>query len=312
MDNFPEAMRFIWKGWPEPVKAGAGAPPVRDILVADENWRLVADNLSDARGPASNSKGEVLFADVGANKILRLGRDGKISTFVNDAEQANAVAIGPQDEVITVSEVTGKVLCYDESGVRRVVAEHLPGRYVVARPDGSLYVSGCSSRGSQLPIGNRVWHVKDGKTLTVAMGIKRPTGLAYRPDQWLLAVADGDSRWAYSYQINNDGSLTNQERFFWLHVADSDDDAGTESVSYAREGQILFATRSGIQICADDGPAQVILPMPDRSRVSGICLGAPEHNTLFAFCGNKIWKRTVKLHAIGAFSPWQKVQGTPL
>jgi hypothetical protein len=52
--------------------------------------------------------------------------------------------------------------------------------------------------------------------------------------------------------------------------------------------------------------------MPDRSRVIGVCLGGPGMNTLFAFCGGKVWKRVVKLHATGAFSPWVKVNGSPL
>ena len=301
MENFPEAMRFIWKGWPEPVKAGTGAPRVRDVLATNENWTLVADNISDARGPSCNAKGEIFFADVGANKILKLGLDGKVSAFVNDAEKANSVAVGPKGEVFTVSETTRKILCYDETGSRRVIAENIPGRHVLARPDGSLYVTG-----------SNIWHFKDGKATVVDSGIKRAAGIANRPDQWLLAVADGDSKWGYSFQIAADGSLANKERFFHLNVSDWDDDAGAESVCYAQEGQIFFATKSGIQICADDGPTQVILPMPDRSRVFGVCLGGADRDTLFALCGNKIWKRTIKLHAIGAFSPWQKVHGTPL
>jgi hypothetical protein len=75
---------------------------------------------------------------------------------------------------------------------------------------------------------------------------------------------------------------------------------------------MLVATRAGIQICADDGPTQAILPVPDRSRVLSVCLGGPNRDTLFAFCGVRIWKRTVKLHAMGAFFPWAPVRGTPL
>lgn len=75
---------------------------------------------------------------------------------------------------------------------------------------------------------------------------------------------------------------------------------------------MFVATRWGIQVCADDGPTQVILPMPDRSRVLGVCLGGPGLNTLYAFCGDKVWKRTVRSHALGAFSPWTKVGGTRL
>src|SRR5512140_3632879 len=114
-----------------------------------------------------------------------------------------------------------------------------------------------------------VWVVKDGQKTRVEAGIMLLSGLAYRTDQWLLSVADGRSKWVYSYQIKPDGTLANKERFFWLHVPDWEDDAGAESVCYAKEGQMLVATRFGIQICADDGPTQVILPMPDRRRVIG-------------------------------------------
>ena len=306
---FPEAMRFIWKGWPAPVKAGASAPRVRDVLLTNESWSLAAEGFADARGPACNAKGEVFFADPAANKVYRLGLDGKTGVFLADSGHANAVAVGPKGEVLTVSPTTGKVLSYDEAGAARVVAAGIPGRYVLARPDGALFVTG---PGATPDAGSRLWHLQDGRATVVETGLKRATGLAYRPDQWLLSVADGDSKWAYSFQINADGSLTNQERFFWLHVPDWEDDAGAESVCYAQEGQMLVATRLGIQVCADDGPSQVILPMPDRSRVVGVCLGGTDRNTLFAFCGNKVWKRTVKLHALGAFSPWKAARGTPL
>jgi enterochelin esterase-like enzyme/sugar lactone lactonase YvrE len=308
-EYFPEAMRFVWKGWPEPIKAGASGPRVRDVLLAGEGWSLAAEGFTDARGPACNAKGEVFFADPAADKVYRIGLDGKTSVFLADSGHANAVSVGPKGEVYTVSQANGKVLCYDETGLRRVVAKGIPGRYILVRPDGTLFITSPS----KIPeAGSRIWRVKEGRATVVDTGLKRATGLAYRPDQWLLAVADGESKWAYSYQISDAGTLTNKERFFWLHVPDWEDDAGAESLCYAQEGQMLVATRFGIQVCADDGPTQVILPMPDRSRVVGVCLAGANHDTLFAFCGKKVWKRTVKLHGLGAFSPWIPVRGTPL
>ncbi len=306
---FPEAMRFIWKGWPATVKAGGSAPRVRDVILPGEGWTLAAQGFTDARGPACNAKGEVYFADPAADKVYRIGLDGKSSVFLSNTGHAGAVSVGAKGEVYTVSETSGKVVCYQERGVDREIAEGIPGRYVLARPDGTLYVTG---PGATPDAGSRIWRVANGQSTVVDSGLKRATGLAYRPDQWLLSVADGGSKWAYSFQIKDDGTLTNKERYFWLHVQDWDDDAGAESVCYAQEGQMMVATRFGIQICADDGPTQAILPMPDRSRVLGVCLGGADRNTLFAFCGNKVWKRTVKIHAIGAFSPRIAVHGTPL
>ena len=309
MENFPEAMRFIWKGWPEPVKAGAGAPRVQDVLVSNETWSVVAEGFKSTRGPACNAKGEVFFADTSNNKLHRIGLDGKVSTFVADAGQAHCVTVGADGKVYTISEKSGKLMCYDAAGNGSVLMEGLLGHSLLARPDGGLYVT---SNGEKPNEPGKVWFIKDGQKTLVDSGLKFATGLAVRPDQWLLSVADGHSKWIYSYQIEADGKLTNKERFFHLFVSDWDDDAGAECVCYSLEGRQFIATRSGVQVSADDGPTQVILPVPDRSRVTGVCLGGPDGNTLFAFCGNKIWKRTIKQHALGAFTAWRSVHGTPL
>ncbi|HWE04066.1 MAG TPA: alpha/beta hydrolase-fold protein [Tepidisphaeraceae bacterium] len=307
-ENFEEAMSFVWKGWPQPVQAGPSAPRARDILIPDENWQLVSKGHHDARGPACNAGGEVFFVDGQENKISKINLDGKVETFLSDAGRANSLSFGPQGQLYAVSSVTGKVMSYDPAGKGSLIADKLPGLYVLATPSGGIYVSGSS----QADDAGMVWYVKDGKKTLVDAGLKMATGLAYRPDQWLLSVADGRSKWAYSYQMNPDGTLTNRERFFWFHVPDWEDDAGAESVCYAREGQMFTATRLGIQVSADDGPTQVILPMPDRSRVIGVCLGGRDMDTLFAFCGDEIFKRKVKTHGIGAFTPWTKVNGAKL
>jgi sugar lactone lactonase YvrE len=205
-----------------------------------------------------------------------------------------------------VSQESGHVIRFDAAGKGAVIAEGIHGRSILAMSDGGLYITGNDESGGA------VWHLKDNTKTLVDSGLKYPTGLAVRPDQWLLAVADGQSKWAYSYQINPDGTLTNKERFFWLHVPDWEDDAAPEGVCYAKEGQIFIATNMGVQICADDGPTQVILPLPANDRPVGLCLGGADRDTLFAFTGDRIYKRKLKVHGIGAFDPFTKVNGAKL
>jgi gluconolactonase len=306
---FREAMSYLWKNWPEPVKAGPSAPRVRDVVLPDEPWRLVAKDRRDVRGPTMNANGEVFFVEAGADKIERIDLDGKIQEFISKADHADGLTVGADGLLYSVSSTTGKILNYDAAGKASVIAEGIRGRHLLAIPGGGLYVT---ENGDKPGDTGSVWFVKDGKKTRVDTGLKFATGLAYRPDGWLLSVADGRSKWVYSYQINADGSLTNKERFFWLHVPDREDDAGAESVCYSREGQMSVATRWGIQICADDGPTQAILPTPDRDRVIGVCLGGRDRDTFYAFCGDKIWKRKVKIHGIGAFDAPTSVRATPL
>jgi sugar lactone lactonase YvrE/enterochelin esterase-like enzyme len=304
MDNWREAMAYLWKGWPEKVKAGSSAPRAQEVILPGEGWQLVAEGFKSTRGPACNANGEVFFADTSNNKIHRIDLDGSVKEFVADSGNAHGLTIGADGKLYTVSEKTGKLVSYDSNGAASVVLEGLTGQSIAAAPNGGFYVTNNDGKANAA---GTVWFVKDGKKTQVDSGLKFATGVAYRPDQWLLSVADGRSKWVYSYQMNPDGTLTNKERFFPLHVEDWEDDAGAETVCYSLEGRQFIATKSGVQISADDGPTQIILPTPDRARVIGVALGGKDKDTLFAFCGNKIWKRKVQQHAMGVFTPWIKV-----
>jgi sugar lactone lactonase YvrE len=97
--------------------------------------------------------------------------------------------------------------------------------------------------------------------------------------------------------VQADGTLTNKQRFDWLHTPDSADDAGPDGIRCDRDGLLYVATRLGIQVCDQTGKVQVIIPTPNR-RVTNIVFGGEKFDTLFATCGDKVFQR--KLAKIGA------------
>ena len=308
-EHWREAMAYLWHGWPERVLAGPSAPRAQEVLIPGEGWELVAEGFKSTRGPAVSADGAVYFADTSNNTLHRIEPDGRVRVFAEDAAQAHCVTVGADGAVFTVSEKTDKVMRFDASGQGTVYVDGILGHSLLARPDGSLYVT---SNGDKPHGPGSVWLIRDGVKSQVDAGVKFATGMAYRPDQWLLSVAEGHSKWVYSYQIADDGTLINKERFFHLYVADWDDDAGPESLCYSIEGRQFIATRAGIQVSADDGPTQIILPVPDNSRVTGVAIGGAEMDTLYAFCMNRIWKRKIRQHGMGAFSPWAGVKANAL
>ncbi len=304
-DYFREAMSYLWKDWPKPVQAGPSAPRAQDVLLPGEGWQLVAENLDGASAATCSPSGDVFFIETGTDKIRCIKTDGSISDFAPSAGKVSGISTQADGSLVTVSKSSGLLSRFNAQGEPHVLLSGIPGEHIQAHVGGALYISNSAAQTS-------LWMVKDGLKTPLDIGFKSASGIAIRPDQWLLSVADSGSKWAYSYQINPDGTLSNKERFFWLHVADWDDDAGAQAVCYASEGQMCVATRMGVQICADDGPTQVILPMPDHCRVLGLCFGGPDLDTLFAFTGDKIWKRKVKIHASTAFTPKTKVNATKL
>ena len=86
---FPDAMRWLWKGWPQPVGVGKGSPQLQDILIPGEDWKLVGEGYNFTEGPSVNAKGEVFYNDVGASKTFKLGLDGTVTEFLADSKRGD-------------------------------------------------------------------------------------------------------------------------------------------------------------------------------------------------------------------------------
>ena len=121
------------------------------------------------------------------------------------------------------------------------------------------------------------------------------------PDQTLLYVDDARSHWVYSYQIQADGKLAAKQRYYWLHEPDTADDSGADGMRVDRDGRLYVATRLGLQIADQAGRVNCIVPTPN-GRVSNLAFGGPEFDTIYATCGDKVYKRKVKAKGANAFA----------
>ncbi len=290
---FPDAMRFLWKGWPEPVKAGESKNWfLHDLLIPGEGWQLVSAGHKFTEGPAVNVRGEVFFNDIPANKTYKIGLDGKVEEFLPDSKKANGAAFGPDGKLYVVATASSEVVACDTTTKEStVVTGDIQGNDIVVRHDGSMFATEPISSG--VKPGN-VWFISaSGEKRIVDTGLKYPNGVTVSPDQSLLYVADSRSRWVYSYQIVSDGSLTNKQRYFRLHVPDTADDSGADGLRCDRDGRLYVGTRMGVQVCDQAGRVNCILPTPN-GRVSNLTFGGEKFDTLFCTCGDKVFKRRLK------------------
>ena len=123
---FPDAMKWLWKDWPAPVKAGRGSQQLREILIPDEEWSLVAEGYRFTEGPAPNAQGEVFFNDIPNGKAYKIALDGTVSLFIADSKRANGQSFGPDGRLYAAATGAGQVLAYDPDGKPTVVAEQHP------------------------------------------------------------------------------------------------------------------------------------------------------------------------------------------
>ena len=298
---FPDAMRWLWKGWPEPVKAGASKNATLDaLLIPGEGWQLVSEGYRFTEGPAVNAKGEVFFTDGPNNKIHKIGLDGKVTEFVADSKRASGQAFGPDGRLYSVAGEK-KIVAYDiekPGSPPAVIAEDIGGNDIVVAHNGNIYVT--EPNVPAVDQSNVVLIKSNGEKKVVDTGLRYANGITLSPDQTLLYVADYRSHWVYSYQIQPDGSLQYKQQYYWIHVADTVDSSQADGMRVDRDGRLYVATRMGIQVCDQAGRVNAIIPTPN-GRISNLTFGGENGDTLFATCGDKVYKRKLKVKGANAW-----------
>ncbi len=296
---FPDAMRFLWKDWPAPVKMGLGSPQLQEILIPGEEWQLVGEGYKFTEGPVSNVLGEVFFNEVPSGTTFKIGADGKPVVYIADSNQGDGQRFGADGKLYAVARKTSQILTYEPEASApgaapksTVFADGFLGNDLVVRHDGSVYVTFPDWEKGQ---NSTVMYISPkGEKKEVDKGIKFANGICFSPDQSLLYVADSKSHWVYSYQVQVDGTLAHKQKYYHLHVPDSADDSGVDGLRTDKDGRLWCATRMGLQVCDQAGRVNCIIPTPN-GKVSNLTFGGPDFDTVYATCGDKVFKRKVKV-----------------
>jgi sugar lactone lactonase YvrE len=311
---FPEAMRWLWKGWPQPVAKGSSANAVlHDILIPGQDWELVGEGYGFTEGTAADATGDVFYQDIPASKTYRVGADGKPEVFNTDAKRASGTCFGADGDRYEVAGATKQIIRYAAAGKSSVIGSASASRYSVIASDisgndlivtrnGNVYVT--SPDGPERP--SKIYLIRPGgEKIAIDSGLRFINGLCLTPDQTQLYVAESASHWIWLYSIRPDGTLYNKQRYGWLHVPDNQENAWPDGLKCDREGRLYVTTRIGIQILDPIGRVNAILPVPS-GQPSNLCFGGPNFDILYVSSGTKVYRRKLRVRGVNPFEPPNK------
>ena len=295
---FPDAMRWLWKDWPQPVTKGTGSQqPVMKILLPGEEWQLVSQGHDFTEGPAVNAKGEVFFTDLNRGEIYKIGLDGKVILFASNTGRGNGMMFGPDGRLYVCADGKRQITAYDEKGAVSVIASDLNSNDLCIDRRGNIYVSD--------PPNRQVWLVKpNGEKRVVDTNVKNgeglsfPNGVRLTPDQSLLLVADSRGQDIWSYHIEPDGSLSAKQPYHHLRIPDGTMESGADGMTLDTEGRLYVATRLGVQICDQAGRVGGIISKPQNRWLANLVFGGADFSELYACCQDKVYKRKTQAKGI--------------
>jgi gluconolactonase len=295
---FPEAMRWLWKDWPQRIQSGVTKNQVlSDILIPGEDWQLVGQHYTFTEGAAVNATGQAFFQDIPNSKTYQFDLDGRLTELSLNAKRASGTTFGPDGRRYTIAGATKQVIAYDETGRETVIADSISGNDIVVAFNGNIYVT--APDGIDKP--SKLYLIRpDGKKEVVDEGLKFANGLCFTPDQTQLYVTESATHWVWIYDIAPDGKLTFKQKYGWLHARDVDENAWSDGLRCDTAGRVYVTTKMGLQIMDQAGRVNAIIPIP-AGQPSNLCFAGKDFDTMYLTAGDKVYRRKFRTRGANNF-----------
>ena len=258
---FPDAMRWLWKGYPAKVQKGwSNNGMLQDILLENEDWQQVALPAEIEGELFAAQDSSVVFASH-AN-IYKVSAAGVV-------ELSGVLKSG---ERLMGEQLIAKGNSLYKNGVK--VADGLSGlKAVQALADGK-YLALCNAKSK-------------GNVLTVNVGCR---ALAVAPDYRFCVTGEENTHHLISTVIDKTGKMLYSEPFYYLHDLSNSTLNPSGSMAFDTKGNLYVATEIGVQVADHNGRVRAILSLP-AGRVHSLAFSG---NYLFVRCGEKVFVRKMK------------------
>ena len=263
---FPDAMRWLWKGYPAKVQKGwSNNGMLQDILLKDEDWQEIALPMAIDSELYATADSSVVFAS--RAHIYK----------VSHVHTCTHVGVLKTGERLLGNGLTARGSSLYKEGVK--VAEGLSGLQAVQELADGKYLALCDSKAKSR---DNVWVLHAGTK-----------ALAIAPDYRFCVTGEENTHHLISTIIGKGGEMKYSEPFYYLHDLSNGVKQMAGNMAFDTKGNLYVATEMGVQVADHNGRVRAILSLP-AGRVQSLAFAG---NYLYVLCGNRLFVR--KMNAEG-------------
>ena len=276
------------------------AAQAHSIIAEDAKLIKIADNFEFTEGPAVDSRGNVYFTDQPNNQILKWSVGGELEVFLTPSGRSNGLYFDTEDNLFACADKLGQIWKIDANKNIQVLLKDFQGKRLNGPndlwidPKGGIYFTDPFYQRSYwehtspyLSSENVYYLSPRGTTKIVATGLDQPNGIIGTPDESLLYVADIGRQVTYSYQIEANGDLSNQEFFVAM---------GSDGMTIDEQGNV-YLTGDGISVFDPDGKKIEHIKIKEPW-TANLTFAGPKRDLLFITASSAIY--TIKMKVKGA------------
>lgn len=264
---FPDAMRWLWKGYPARVQKGwSNNGMLQDILQQGEDWQELALPVAiDSQNIFATADSSIVFAS-----------------------RAGIFKVSPAGACVRIGELkTGERLLGEDLTARGTTIYHRGAK--VADGLYGLEAAQVLSDGKYLALCNAKAKSKDN-VWVIHAGCR---ALAVAPDERFCVTGEQHTHHLLSTIITPQGEMLYSEPFYYLHDLSNGSQQQAGNMAFDTKGNLYVATAMGVQVADHNGRVRAILSLP-AGRVQSLAFAG---NYLYVVCGNRLFVR--KMNAQG-------------
>ena len=270
-------------------------PPIPGVAAGGVVIELIKDGFKGTEGPIGYPDGSLLFTETQANRIVRIAPDNTVSTFLENSNGANGLALNANGEIIAVQTLKPQVGIVYPFDKQKTFVENFEGtpfqrpNDVVLDKNGGIFFTDSGTRATKEIPNPPASHpgvfyiTPDGQLKRLANDIERPNGIQLSKDEKVLYVANTLGEHVLAYDIAADGSISNKRNFAKLDGWKNEDNvwsSGADGLAIDDNDRLYVASNSGVEVFSAKGEALGIILLPKKPQ--NIAFAGPDKKTLYA------------------------------
>ncbi|MGZ5053006.1 MAG: SMP-30/gluconolactonase/LRE family protein [Methylobacter sp.] len=270
-------------------------PAIPGVSAGGVIIELIKDGFKGTEGPIGYSDGSLLFTETNDNRIVRIAPDNTVSTFLENSNGANGLALNASGELIAVQTLKPQVGVIYPTDKQKTFTENFEGvafqrpNDVVLHKSGGIYFTDSGTRPTKdnpnpPPSHPGVFYISPaGELKRLANDIERPNGIQLNKDENVLYVANTLGEHVLAYDIAADGSISNRRNFAKLEGWKNEENAwssGADGLAIDDNDRLYVASNAGIEVFSDKGEALGVIALPKKPQ--NIAFAGTDKKTLYA------------------------------
>jgi gluconolactonase len=273
-----------------------------NLFDAQTKAQMISKQFSFTEGPAADVKGNVFFTDQPNDAIWKYGIDGKLSLFGSKMGRSNGMYFDKKGNLLTCADEQNQIWRISPDGKKtEILIRDYEGKKFNGPNDlwidgkGGIYFTDPYyqrpywTRTQTELDGMKVYYLAPGKTQAVIVADKliQPNGITGTPDGKYLFVADIKGDKTYKFNIEKDGTLSNQQLFTAK---------GSDGMTMDDNGNI-YLTGNGVTIFNPQGVKIGFIAIPEPWSAN-VCFSGKNRDVLFVTASKAVYTFQMKVKGL--------------